>query len=69
MTNATEYVQAIQEKLHQKDQGQEEFYKQSMNSCPRLCLFGHSSRIYRKEYLRTFNGTRKSYSISSALAR
>lgn len=38
MTNATEYVQAIQEKLHQKDQGQEEFYKQSMNSCPRLCL-------------------------------
>ena len=25
MTNATEYVQAIQEKLHQKDQGQEEF--------------------------------------------
>ena len=34
MTNATEYVQAIQEKLHQKDQGQEEFFSNRSNLFP-----------------------------------
>lgn len=51
MTNATEYVQAIQEKLHQKDQGQEEFYKQSMNSCPRLCLLDTHPEYIEKNIL------------------
>ncbi len=69
MTNATEYVQAIQEKLHQKDQGQEEFLQAIDEFMPTVMSFWTLIRIYRKEYLRTFNGTRKSYSISSALAR
>ena len=39
MTNATEYVQAIQEKLHQKDQGQEEFLQAIDEFMPTVMSF------------------------------
>lgn len=39
MTNATEYVQRIQNNIHQKDTGQVEFYKPLMNLCLQLLNF------------------------------
>ncbi len=39
MTNATEYVQRIQNNIHQKDTDKSNFYKPLMNLCLQLLNF------------------------------